>query len=617
MTRITLLALSIALAMPAYGQTVNDVDGATVSTKPATKGPMASRANTKALLAGAGSFTGAEPVMSPRFFRDGSNIEGEGCGTFSAGNFQYIEIPFNTDGTGSLTVNFDEGTCGTAQFVTFHDGAFNPGSICDNFHYDHGSSVSFTETFAVPANSPMVMVVSGVQNAPGVVCDFSYSIDGVGGTGVQLDNPASNNPVLIAEELIIPPPRTFTNNGSLDISTEVSYSFSPGEVRYARFHCPGMEFEAGTSVTYSGDPTNLIGAVNGIGSDAIYFSITAGATPVIAADSLVVDGDRTLTTKDPIDCTYGLYDFPSQAQAGGATGRVATTSGAYVRFGPSYALTVDAQGNPIANVESPDPAYSEFVVNAPTFSEFEGNVGGFSYGTTLDVLGTPQPITLDGNAIELVDLMDANTTLVFTGDFSTANDVYLGGSDCSLNLQSADSFDATSAVFTMGANDALGAFLCYEVSGNPIVATEVTVALAPVSADDTTYEVGTRGPLALGEITRNGTELQAPLAQIPGGWLSRLVLTNTGTQDRDYQIAVFGETGTTISTNNLTGIVEAQSTLVVDLDTVLTGFTGGLPRATLNVTVAAPNNTIQGLYQIVNPDSGSISNHVMVRPGSN
>ena len=48
----------------------------------------------------------------------------------------------------------------------------------------------------------------------------------------------------------------------------------------------------------------------------------------------------------------------------------------------------------------------------------------------------------------------------------------------------------------------------------------------------------------------------------------------------------------------------------------LTGFTGS-PRATLNVTVAGPNKQIQGLYQIVNPTSGSISNHVMVRPGSN
>ena len=32
---------------------------------------------------------------------------------------------------------------------------------------------------------------------------------------------------------------------------------------------------------------------------------------------------------------------------------------------------------------------------------------------------------------------------------------------------------------------------------------------------------------------------------------------------------------------------------------------------------AAPNNQIQGLYQIVNPVAGSLSNHVMVRPGTN
>jgi len=603
--------------MPAFAQSVDDVGGVAPQGKPAAKAAVRPGDSTKAILAGAGSFTGAEPVMSPRFFRDGSNIEGEGCSTFSAGNFQYLEFPFVTDGTGSLTANVDNGTCGVNMFVTFHDGAFNPGSICDNFLYDHGSSVTFTETFTVPANTPMVMVVSGVANAPGVVCDFTYSLDGVGGTGVLLTNPASNNPRLIAEELIIPPARTFTNNGSLDVSTAVEYSFSPGEVRYARFHCPGMEFEAGTSVTYSGDASNLIGAVNGIGSDAIYFSITAGATPVIAADTLIVDGDRTLTTKDPIDCTYGLYDFPSQAQAGGTTGRVATTSGAYVRFGPSYALVVDQQGNPIADVESNDPAYSEFEVGAPTFSEFLGNVGGFSYGTVQQVAGTDQPITIDGNAIELTDLMAAGTSLVFAGDFEAAGDVFFSpGVDCSINIQSADSFDDTEAVFTIGANPAMDHFLCYEVNGVPVRATEVSVALAPLSAAPAVYAVGGRGPLALGEITRNGTELQAPLAQLPGGWLSRLVLTNRGNQDREYQIEVLGETGNTISTNNLTGTVEAESTLVVDLGTVLTGFTG-LPRATLNVTVAAPNNTIQGLYQIVNPDSGSISNHVMVRPGSN
>ena len=40
-------------------------------------------------------------------------------------------------------------------------------------------------------------------------------------------------------------------------------------------------------------------------------------------------------------------------------------------------------------------------------------------------------------------------------------------------------------------------------------------------------------------------------------------------------------------------------------------------RGTVNVNVSAPNDQIQGLYQIVNQAAGSLSNHVMVRPGTN
>jgi len=609
-----LLAAAIAMALPglAAAQAVDDVGG----TAPAQSGHARPGLATKAVLAGAGSFTGAEPVMSPRFFRDGSNVEGEGCSTFSAGNFQYQLFPFTTDASGTMTATVDNGSCGTDLFVTFHDGPFNPGSICDNHFYDYGSSLSFTQAFSVPANTDMIMVVSGVQNAPGVVCNFSYSLDGVK-TAIELTVPGSNSPALVAEELIIPPSRTITNGGGLDIETAIEYAFSPGEVRYARIHCPGVQFAPGTAVTFGGDPSNLIGAVNGVGTDAIYFSITAGATPVITTDTLTVDGDRVITAEAPIDCTYGLYDFPSQAQAGGPTGRVVQTSGAYIRFAPSYGLRVDMEGNPVANVESADPAYSEFVNQAPTFDITLGNIGGFSYGTAAQLGLSSQPITLDGAAIELADLMGANTALVFSGDFEAAADVFFSpASDCSVNIQSADSFDDSEAVFTIGANPAMNHYLCYEAGGDPIRASQYRVSLAPVSASAAVYAVGPRGPLDLGQITRNGTELQAPLAQVPENYLSRMVLTNTGSLDRPYEISVFGEDGNVISTDNLTGMVPAGGTTVVDLTTVLTGFTAA-PRATLNVTIAGPNHQIQGLYQIVNPDSGTISNHVMVRPGTN
>jgi hypothetical protein len=50
----------------------------------------------------------------------------------------------------------------------------------------------------------------------------------------------------------------------------------------------------------------------------------------------------------------------------------------------------------------------------------------------------------------------------------------------------------------------------------------------------------------------------------------------------------------------------------------MTSFTAGQQRrGTLNVTVAAPNNQIQALYQIVNANTGSISNHDIVPPGTN
>jgi len=438
-------------------------------------------------------------------------------------------------------------------------------------------------------------------------------------SGVTLDNPPSNSPVLVANELIIPPGRTIPNTGALNINTEIDYSFSPGEVRYARFHCPGLEFEPGATVTYTGDPSNLIGAVNGIGTDAIYFSITAGATPVVADDMLSVDGDRTLTSKDPIDCTYGLYDFPSQAQAGGAAGRVATTSGAYVRFGESTALRVDNFNEAVANVESPDPAYHLFVT-APGTTAFGGEtsqIGEFSVGTVNTINGTPQPITVTGLPVTPAELWSTDTTLAVFGDFGTSGLVYFSfDPDCSSLAAAFDGWNDSVAVYGGWNFEIVNLFVCYYTNFEPIRASLFDVALVTDSADPSLYDVPALGPLALGEIVRNGTELQAPLAQIPGGWLSRLVLTNTGSVDRLYQVEVFGETGNTISTDNLSGVVEANSTLVVDLDTMLTGFTG-LPRATLNVTVAAPNNTIQGLYQIVNPDSGSISNHVMVRPGSN
>ena len=264
-----------------------------------------------------------------------------------------------------------------------------------------------------------------------------------------------------------------------------------------------------------------------------------------------------------------------------------------------------------ANVEA-NPAFSEFVPSSNSNTGW-AEIGELRYGV-LDPDGAgaqTAPFKIDGTAITLADLLSVDTTITVAGDFSALDYAWLDNA--------ASDQDDASATFDVG-NGSFWDFLYVENNTGALIQESEYVATLNVdAAAPTVYKVTDISGVKVGNIVRNGTQLQAPLAQVPGGWLSRMALTNTGSTARPYTIKVTGETGNTIGTANLTGTVPANGTTVVDLKNVLTSFTGVdvAPRATLNVTVSGPNNQIQGLYQIVNPDKGSISNHVLVRPGTN
>jgi len=165
-----LLAPAIAL-----GADTNDAAVTTTSSFTGIRSP--------ADTAGTINFDGTEATMSPRFFRSGV-VGDPACAEFGAGDFQYQTVDFTSDANGQLTVDFDPGTCDVNVFVTFHNAPFNPANICQGYVWADGSSLAFTESFAVTPNTAMQMVVSGVPNAPGVACGpASYSIVGgnVGG----------------------------------------------------------------------------------------------------------------------------------------------------------------------------------------------------------------------------------------------------------------------------------------------------------------------------------------------------------------------------------------------------------------------------------------------------
>ena len=439
-------------------------------------------------------------------------------------------------------------------------------------------------------------------------------------------------PAYFAKEIVIGANGTqLTTSASpaTSLTWQTGYNFSSQEVRYARLECSDtIELDAG-SVTISGGNANL-GSINGAGTNVLTFSITSTGTNVVDTDVLTLVGDHTiLSTDSSVTCEVGLYDQPSQAQAGGTAGLIAGSSfsGAYLAFSPSYRLSATATTH-TASVEA-TPTFGAFVPSGVS-NATTAFLGASSFAYALvDPDGTTGSQTatfgVNGAYVTLPALLAGSTTLEVEGDFSiTANTTapaFGGAALGRVNLPAvgnAVALTASKATFNVG-NAGFASQWVALTRRTPALAipeATYTATLKAVAAQPTVYAVNDN-TTTLGRIVRDGTQLQAPLVQVPGGWLSRLVLTNTSSIARPYTISVMSEAGNTVSTNNLTGTIPANGTYVVeDLNTVLTGFTGA-PRATLNVSVAGPNGAIQGLYQIVNPEKGSISNHVLVRPGTN
>ena len=468
----------------------------------------------------------------------------------------------------------------------------------------------------------------------------------------NLSAPGGAVPAVFAQEIVTTgsaPGTLLTTSASAQtqLNWNVGYNFSADEVRYARVECSNhLRFGANTGVTIGPSitpplaaPGYSVGAINGVATNVVTFSVTSNnaGNLIRGTHVLTLSGDHRITsTASSVNCTVGLYDQPSQAQAGGSTGLIAgsAASGAYITFSPSYRLAA----NPTTHTASVEavPTYSRFSTGSGAPTEAWLGWTDLIFGL-VDPDG-PQGTTLgvDGQPITLAALLAPTSTMELAGDFSIASNgtaplftgAALGRVRWYTNgtwTHNASTLTATKATFAIGNTATVGSssidliknISTPAMSDLPIPESEYNLTLKAVAAQPTVYAVNDLTVL-LGRIVRDGTQLQAPLAQVPGDWISRLVLTNTSSIARPYTISVISETGNTVSTDNLTGTIPANGTYVIeDLNSVLTGFTTQYRRATLNVTVAGPSTAIQGLYQIVNPQKGSISNHVLVRPGRN
>lgn len=414
------------------------------------------------------------------------------------------------------------------------------------------------------------------------------------------------------------------------------YNYSAGEVKYVRVELTGATFVTTlTGAPTSSNATASIGAVNGMGTNVLTFSVTSGANPgeIVAADTFSVPlaNNINIPTQGDVSVTVSVYDQASQAQAGGTTGLLAVGSydkTVFLTFAKSYGFTNKAN-TLIADVATiaPGVLYGNFVAATPTTVPATTTIAGtLNDDLSIQLLdqdsvtaGVQPTLNKNGVAMTLATLFAAGSKIEVEGDFASSTGVTLAAA---ASTPAAPYTATTTKLAWSGVPTGGVAPLVFNNNGaKAIPAGDYKATFTPVSATPADYSVSPLSVAVAGSIRRNGLELQAPLAQVPGDWISRLVLTNTGTGSPKYTIKVLSEAGNTVTTANTTGVV-APGTTVIDLNTVMTGFTANKPpRGTLVVSVEAKDavgaGTIQGLYQIVNPDKGSISNHVMVRPGTN
>lgn len=439
---------------------------------------------------------------------------------------------------------------------------------------------------------------------------------------------AGGTPVILASELQAPV--TLDNaSGAFDLRIPLGYAFSAGEVRYARVDCdPAVTFAPAATVVYEDGGgvagTAALGALNGAGTEALRFSVTA-TTPGVGdhpSDRFVIDGDRELSETGRVACRYAVYDTPSDAARGGSDGRIVAVEGPYLDSEPALELRVDAAGaaEAVANVDAFPRPFSRFdaAVN-PLGSTGVVRLGRIRFGERAGL-----QLDAQGADAGLATVLDVGSVIAVSGDFSAARDddegytgatarVFLGNASCG-GPTPALSVSETEATF-----DAVvtAAWLCYAPNvAWDIPAADYSAALAAVSLPG--FQA-TSPTLSLAPVTRNGAELQVPLVELPANALVRIALTNTTDEPRGYSVRLLGFDGAApaVDGDPIEGKIPAQGGVVVSLQDRIAGLDASARRFGLVVSVGGPNRGVQGQLQIVDPASGVVSNLVMVRPGSN
>lgn len=396
----------------------------------------------------------------------------------------------------------------------------------------------------------------------------------------------------------------------VDLSSNATFTGSPAISATGVVCATGAAGAAATSSVSQG----------GNGQSYVIFALSPAATQCLsAAGTVTIDTDTgassgiTVTDKNNVTMTYRLFETLTAAANPASNNTLKTKAATYISWANALAVTVTPSANATADVAATTGSYTNFT---PT-----GITKLAEIGVALTAHALP-----DGTAVAAGDILEDTTKITWTGDFTGARStgatpydanaigrVTLRGANCAAaatTFTGTKTLNATTMVIPeVAAADLATHSLCYA----PSTAFEIVPADYSVTVDltaKTGFAVSDKTDAA-GKVVRNGVRMVAPLVQTTPGFLSRLVMTNTGSAARAYTVSAVSEDGVTVvlSGAGASGTLAAGKTTVIDLPSVST--ITGATRTSLVVTVNAPQSEIDGLYQIVNPANGAISNHLL------
>jgi hypothetical protein len=379
--------------------------------------------------------------------------------------------------------------------------------------------------------------------------------------------------------------------GLTSISSDLGFGVASGDKRYVLIKLNGAVFttdvDAATDFEVDGAvvPGTVVAQGGNVGDDYVIMSFTADADYGQDTDiSLAVAGLAIKTSG--VSITVALYETGGGAQLAATTSNVSQDR----LYTNSFANAITV-GNALSATFTATNAVADVASDFTDFVTADTNV---TLGTVTFALDSAALLPNSAVVTTLDEVASDDSDVTLTGDLSfgtwdldgcsIVDGSLLAGEDCVLS-----DFNENQAYPVSVSVDGETTINPGEYSANVDYVKITDAAFSPVDASG-----------ALGQITRNGTQIYIANFSTVADYNQRLVLVNRSSKPAPYSISFTTEAGVTATPGaKATGVLAANSTTSLKAVDVVT-ITGPVSRTAATVNVTAQKANIDAATTLVN-----------------